>query len=374
MHFIGHTTVYINNTQVYDICEVDYEHECSNIGATLNIKLPLLVRIQNTNTKFSTLSQVKVTEAFKVGDNVKVICSYEGYNEVNVFTGFIRDFGQGQPMTIKCMDYQYFWHFGIFGEKNRTLVKKNVKSKRAFTAWGMHYPKITLLNLLQNLVDYVNDTIDSVSPDANNIELINEVVPDFNMFNITFANMSPSGVLQYLKQNLGLCITMIDNRLYCNVANTFNSTYTLKTGNPSDFIGDGGNILSCGIQKSYAAFSRYRVVVNYLLDDGRKQQLKFGDDSGETHEFFYYNMKYDATKFEQIGLDCLNKCKQNVFTGDFKLLLYPFVNVYDRVLYKRDFHFPERQASYVVTGKKFIVSPTAGFKQTLKVSFLSNFN
>jgi len=53
-------------------------------------------------------------------------------------------------------------------------------------------------------------------------------------------------------------------------------------------------------------------------------------------------------------------------------MLYPFVNVYDRVLYKRDFHFPERQASYVVTGKKFIVSPTAGYRQTIKVSFLSN--
>jgi hypothetical protein len=372
MHFIGHTKLYINGIQVYDVVSFDYEHDNSHIGAMIDIKLPLLVRIANTNSKYSTIPQVKVTEAFKVSDPVKVVCSYEGYNDVTVFDGFIRDFGQGQPMTLKCMDYQYWWHFGIFGEKNRILVKKNKNSKRTFTAWGCFWKQTTLLTVLNQLVDYVNDTIDSTATSAENITLLTELVPDINLYNLTFANMSPAAILQWLKEKLGLCITMIGTKLFCNVANTKYNTFVFKSGNPSDFINDGGNILKCNIQKSYAAFSRFRVVVNYLTNDGRKQVLKFGDLNGETHEFFYYNIPYDANKFEQIGIDCLNKCKQNVFTGDFQLMLYPWVSVYDEVQYKRDFRFPERQANYVVIGKKFTATASGGYRQSLKVAFLSN--
>jgi hypothetical protein len=372
MHFIGHTRLYINDIQIYDVVSLDYEHDNGHIGGEISIKLPLLVRIENKNSKYATIPQVKVTEAFKVSDSVKIICSYEGYDDITVFDGFIRDFGQGQPMTIKCMDYQYWWHFGIFGEKNRILVKKNKNSKRTFTAWGNFYKQTTLLNVLNQLVDYVNDTIDATATSAENITLISEKVPDITLVNLTFANMSPAAILQWLKEKLGLCITMIGTQLFCSVANTVSKTYILKSGNPNDFINDGGNILKCNIQKSYAAFSRFRVEVNYLLDDGRKQVLKFGDLNGETHQFFYYNLKYDAAKFEQIGIDCLNKCKQNVFTGDFHLMLYPFISVYDEVQYTRDFRFPERQANYVVTGKKFTATTTGGYRQILKVAFLSN--
>jgi hypothetical protein len=371
MHLIGHTQLYINSIQVYDICQYTGQHDSNQLGATCDIQLPLLVRIQYKDGKYDKLTQVKVTEAFAVGDLVEIYSYYEGYNNVNVFTGFIRDFTQGQPLTVKCMDYQYFWNFGIFGEQNRVLIKKNKKSKRTFTSWGAQYAKITLKDLVSNLVDFVNDTIDSISTNADNITLILPM-PDITLYNITFALMTPAAILHWLREKLGLCITMIGSGLFVNVAQFSNQTFVLKSGNPLDFVNDMGNITKCNIQKSYAAFSRFKVVIYYLLDNGQKSKLEIGQPNGETKEFFYYNLKYDPIKFKALAQDCYNKCKQNVFTGDVTLTLYPWVNLYDKVNYSRDYRFSERQANFIVVGKNFSATPNNGYRQVLKLAFLSN--
>ena len=357
MHFNAHIEITIAGKLLKTIVAFNSKFDGHSIGGECEIIVPLNSRIQYVDGKNDYLTAYSKV-LFNVGDSVLVRSKYEGYDWNIEFDGFIYDFKEGTPLTIKCLDYVYFFNLGIFGSK-RVLLKKNTKSKKSSPSVGCSFKLISLYTLLQHLVDFVNDTIDVTSSSANHVELILPI-PEMNLENVTFAMMCPSAILEWIKKELGFNISLIGNNLYVNVASNTLDKIEYTTSR---------NVKSSELQKAGAAFTMYKVKAWFIRNDGTKDSFEVGNSNGQLREVFFYRVKRDAGIYEKMALEALEKVKQMKYNGNISTYLYPFPKLFAKAIYT-DKRYPDKNANYVITYIETDIS-SSGYQRTLKLSFLS---
>lgn len=358
MYFNAKISVTIGGKTLLTVVSVKASNDASHVGAYCDIVVPLNCRIQYQDGAHDYLTDY-AKNLFKTGDQVVIRAKYDGLDWVDVFSGFIYDFMEGNPLTIKCLDYIYFFNLGIFGS-SRVLYKKTTKSKQLISGTGASYKKITLQTLLQNIVDFVNDTIDEQFEATERVSL---VLPVFEMtlVNISFVTMSPAAILEWLKKELGLNISLSGSKLYCNIASNTLSLVKLDTTR---------NVLTSDLQKKVSTFQRYKLKAWFLREDGTRDSLEVGDSSGTLKEVYFYRVARDQNLYKKLADEALLKYQQHKFNGTVTVLLYPQMDLFWKVEYK-DYRYPARNGNYTVMSIDFELGPT-GYHITVKLAFLSD--
>lgn len=342
------------------VVSVKASNDSQKVGGYCDIIVPLnsYIQYKNPNNNQVYLTSIR-SDKFPQGSPVTVVASYAGYPPVQVFSGYVYDFVLGTPLTIKCMDYIYFYNLGIFGEQ-RVTVKNKKGDKIKAQGQGVHYKSIQFKTLLQDLIDFVNDTIDTEAPGSPHTELILPVF-DMELQNLTFINMSPAAILDWFKKELGLNITLYGSKLYVNLASNTTGSVTLNTGR---------NVLKSNLQTKLATFQRIRMKCWFIREDGTRDSIEVGDSSGQQMEHFFYKVKRSGNNYETLANAALLKAQQHRYSGELEILLYPNCDLFWKVPYT-DVRYPEKNGTYVIIGMYFELGPE-GFHRKLKLAYLDD--
>lgn len=354
----AHVEVIIGDKVLKTISSIHASNDSENLGSKCDVMVPLNCRIQYINGNHDFLTD-QAKNLFVVGDQITITAWYDGFDKVTVFKGFIYDFKYGIPTEILCTDYIYFFNLGRFGSQ-RLLVKKNKKSNVSVPSIGASFKSITFKNLLQKLIDFTNDTIDDQTTDTEHVTLVTPV-PDFTMVNLTFAQMSPAAILEWIKKELGINISLSGNQLYANIASN-----TLKVVKYDTTI----NVLKSTLQRPDSVFTKYKLKAWFIREDGTKDSVEVGDDSGTLKEVWFFKVKKDLDLYTKMANDALAKFKQVKYNGHITTLLYPDNDLFWKADYK-DYRYPDRNANYVITGVDIKID-SGGFRREVKFAFLSD--
>lgn len=374
MYFDAKLNVTINNLPIVTIVSVKISNDAQKVGSNCDVVLPLnaYISYQDPNTLEEYLTAIR-TDTFSSGDPIVVTASYVDYPSIEVFSGYVYDFVLGMPLTIKCLDYVYFFNLGIFGDDRVAITNKSgTKIKKSGT--GIHYSSVQFKDLLQELIDFVNETIDDSLTGAKHCVLM---LPTFDMTlqNLTFIAMSPASILEWFKKELGFNITFYGNQLYVNLASVTNGQITLNTGR---------NVIESKLQttlkiKSLAsksgktansAFEKIRLKAWFIREDGTRDSLEVGDPNGIQIEHFFYKVKRNATNYETLANAALLKAQQHKYRGELEILLYPVCDLFYVVEYT-DLRYPEKNGSYVIIAINIELNER-GFHRKLKVAWLGS--
>jgi len=365
MYFNAHLTVTINGNTIKTICSVSKKHDGHSLGSECDITLPMNCVIQYKDGTHDKLTQytVNTQAAFGVGSTVLVTANYDTYNEQTIFEGFITDFVFGNPIKIKCMDYQYFFNLGIFGQERGASVKINKKKKSpVINTYGCHYASITLKDLLTNIIGFVNDTIDIKSTDAEHVTLVLPI-PDIELVNITFSMMTPASICQYFIKELGLVLTLNGTNLYCNVASNTTDVINYATNR---------NVIVSDLQKPTSTFQTYKVKAWFYQPTGKKDSIEVGDTNGQQRDVYFYRVKQDAALYLKMATEALNKVRQMRFNGSITTYLYPEPILFAKAVYT-DIRYPARSGNYVITAIETTINQS-GYRHKLKLAYLTDLN
>lgn len=373
MYFDAQLSVTINGLPITTIVSVKISNDAQKVGSNCDVVLPLnaYIAYKNPNTLEEYLTAIR-TDTFSSGDPVVITASYVNYPSIEVFSGYVYDFVLGLPLTIKCLDYVYFFNLGVFGDDRVGITNKSgTKIKKS--GLGVHYKSVQFKDLLQQLIDFVNDTIDDSLSGAKHCELM---LPTFDMTleNLTFIAMSPAAILEWFKKELGFNISFIGNKLYVNLASNTTGQLTLNTTR---------NVIESKLQTTLkihgiksksgtanSAFERIKMTCWFIREDGTRDSLQIGDPSGIQLEHFFYKVKRDATNYETLANAALLKARQHSYHGELVTLLYPFVDLFYVIDYF-DARYPSKNGSYVVIAVETELS-SAGFHRKLKVAWLGS--
>lgn len=326
MYFDAKIEVTIANKVLQTVSAVSVDNDSKTIGSDCDIVVPLNCRIQYKDGKHDFLTD-QPKNLFKTGDPVTVRAMYVGYAWLTVFTGFVVDFTEGTPLKIKCQDQIFLL--------DQTTVSVSHKS-------------ITLQNLINGIIK------------GTGITLVQPTI-QLNLQNITFRLMSPAAILQWIKNEIGLNISLNGTNLYVNVASNTLREVKLRTDR---------NVIKADLQKPSSVFLKLKVKAWFVRQDGTKDSFEVGDGDGQLREVFFYKLPRDQKLYQKLANEALIKYKQYRYSGNVETLLYPDVQLFDKVNYT-DIRYPDRSGNYVCIGIKFEAGHT-GYHNKLKLSFLTD--
>lgn len=373
MYFDAKLIVTINNIQILTIVSAKISNDSQKVGSSADIVLPLnsYISYQDTNTLEEYLTAIR-TDTFSSGDPVVITAYYVNYPQVELFRGYVYDTVLGMPLTIKCLDYIYFFNLGIFGSNHvATTNKAGTKIKSSGT--GIHYKSIQFKDLLQQLVAFANQTIANLDTDTLPVELILPTI-DMPLFDLTFINMSPAAILEYFKKNLGLNITFYGNKLWVNIASETNGLVKLDTSR---------NVLDSKLQTTlsiksrtsktsksvYSAFERIRLKCWFVSANGTRSSIEVGDPDGIQEEQFFYKVSNVGNVYDTLANAALLSAQQHHYRGELELLLYPTCDLFYVVDYV-DVRYPAKSGEYYITSIHIELGEK-GFHRKIKVAFLN---
>lgn len=335
MYFDCKLQVNIGGKLLRTVTAIKTRNESAHVGAECDIEVPVNCRIQYINGKNDFLTGYPQV-LFNVGDSVTITASYAGLPQITIFQGFIVDFIYGMPMKIRCADYIYNLNQGVITISNET---------------------ITLKNLLTRILK------------GTGVSLLLPVF-DLTLSKITFRLMSPAAILEYLKKEIGLNISLQGNQLYVNVASNTRNHVFHDTGPRIGTIGaGGGNVITANLQQPNTIFQNYRVKCWFVNEKGTKSSIEVGNTSGRLREQWFYKIPVDANLYQKLATEALNKVKMEKFTGWIETYLYPQCDVFDLATY-RSIRYPASNGDYIITAMNFDLSP-AGFHRKIKYSMLN---
>ena len=346
--------VMINNaTQIFDVVSVKTRNDSTQIGSYCDIVVPLICRCQYADGKLLT-AQSKTL--FIQGDKITVTAQYTTYEDSQVdqnqnideypvltlFDGYILDYFEGNPLTIKCVDGYY---------------KLNM------------VPAISL-----TLNDSIKNCIDLILKGTGITQMPGTF--DFKIVEMELLNMTPAAILDHLKKELGINISIQGSQLYVNIASKTLDTVKLDTS---------VNVIESNISRKETTFQKYKVKAWFLKEDHTKDSFETGDENGQLKEVFFYKVPNTPVKiidtlsgskqipqaYFDLAQSAWQKFKMNSYNGTVKTKLYPFIELFDIVPYK-DITYPDRSATYVCTGRDGEFD-TKGFNWTYKLAYLREY-
>ena len=398
MYLIGETQVVINEVTIQSVVSIDMHNDGNHIGSSCELVLPLNTRIAYSGKDQFLMAQPQYL--FNTGDHIVINAKYDGYESygdsngwVQIFEGFLYDFYETTPLKIKCVDFIYWFNIGIYGADLVTTKKLtkagNITKGSIKGGQGKSFVKIEFADLLQDIIDWVNYNIDTYNEEnGTSFPGVSLIRPEFSfeLVNITFSNMSPAAVLEWLKRELGFNITLIGSQLYANVASFYTNTVKLST----DINVIESNLQSTNLTKKHtkqskganSVFLRIKLKAYFEKEDGTKDSLEIGDPNGQSREVYFYKVikgnlvNYQGSMVPENYLnfanEALNKCYQSRYTGMLEMYLYPVCNLFWRVIYN-DLRYPERNGDYVVTAINIKIDEH-GYHRHLKLAYLTNYN
>lgn len=328
MHFTTSLTVIIGGKIIKTVHSVKTKFDSKHIGSSCDIIVPLNTQIEYANGKHDQLTAYTLS-AFAVGDTVNVMASYPntGFPPVNIFNGTVFEFKEGTPVVIRCIDYQ------------------------------------PLLGHMQNISNYTGP-LQSLIQNILQGTGISLMLPTVSMqlYKITFREMSPWSILEYIKKNIGLNISLQGNQLYCNVASNTLNTVIYRSDR---------NIHKCGLQQPDTVWQGYKVKAYFIRPDGIKDSLEVGDTDGHMTEVYFYKVPTDLATYTRLAGEALNKCRQRKFSGQVSGYLYPDCHLFDKVQYT-DVRYPDRNGNYVITAISHDISDR-GFHREMQWAWLVDY-
>jgi len=319
-------TVTIDGVLLKTVSAVSINNDSKDIGSDCDIVVPINCRLEYADGTHDFLNQI-ANNPFNTGDEVVIQAQYDGYPLLTVFHGYVVDFIEGMPIKIKCQD-------------NIFLLDQ--------TSISVAYQSVTLQQLIANVIQ------------GTGIRLIQPIL-QLNLVNISFKDMSPAAILEWLKRELGLVITLSGTDLYVNIASN-----TLNVVKFSTDI----NVLRSDLQKPNAVFLKLKLKAWFIRENGTKDSLEVGDPNGQLREVYFYKVPYNLSLYTQMANDALAKYKQFRYQGSIDALLYPDVNLYDKVNYN-DVRYPDKNGNYVCVGIHTELG-AEGFHRKLRLSYLSD--
>lgn len=324
MYFNAQVTVTIAGKVLQTVSAVRTKNESTHIGSECDVEVPMNCRIQYKDGAHDFLTGYP-QNLFKVGDAITVTARYVGMAEVQVFQGFVSDFILGMPTTIKCSDYIFLLNQTTVDIEHRTITMKDLCTQiLAGTGITLLLPTI-----------------------------------DLTLSNITFRLMSPAGILEYLKKEIGLNISLQGNQLYVNVASNTLDTVFYETA---------VSVIKSNLQKPDAVFLKYKVKAWFIKENGTKDSVEVGDAEGHLEEVFFYKVAGGQQVYLKLAAEALNKVKQRKYKGTIETYLYPFCGLFWRANYI-DLRYPDKDADYVVVAQNFELDDK-GFHQHIKLAYL----
>ena len=315
------------------IISVHCSNDSAHLGGDCELVVPLNSRIQYADGKKDYLT-AKSTILFQSGDFIEINAKYEGYSWKNVFKGYITDVIEGNPTRIKCVDYIY--------KLNTAPV-------------SIHYASVTLKKMIEDLI---KDTGITLGKDTF----------DFTLKDITFSMMSKAAILESIKKDMGINISLSGTELYCNVAS--NTTQMVKIQSDRNVRSDPNGSSGCDLQKANMSYQKLKVKAWFENQDGTKSFVEVGDADGQTREMYWYKIPKDTKLYKKLANEALNKCKLAKYNGSITKYLYPDLDIFWKVEYI-DLRYPDRSGNYVCTGIDFDFDQN-GMKEVIKLSYLDD--
>lgn len=321
-------------SKIQTIHSVHTKNDSKEIGASCDIIVPLNCRIQYQDGAHDFLTAVATT-LFTSGDAIKVVAHYEtnenGVEEilpdVVVFDGFVYEFIEGTPLKIRCLDNIFMLNQSIINLNKQTIKLKD------------------LLNLVLK---------------GTSITLQLPTL-DLSLKNITFRLMSPAAILEWIKKELGLNISLHGKTLYCNVASNTLNTVTFHTAR---------NVIKSDLQKPEAVYLKLQVKCWFIQENGKKASIEVGDPGGELREVFFYRIPFNLATYAKMAAEALTKYKQFKFSGNIESYLYPDCNLFDKAVYI-DVRYPARTGNYTVVAINHEIDQK-GYHRKIKLAYLSD--
>lgn len=332
MFLNAHISVEINGKPVYSVSEVSIKNDSQHIGASCDIVVPLSSRLNLASD--SGLEQ-PVINPYVVQQPVKIVAWYDGYDKQTVFEGFIWDFTEDTPLTIKCLDYVYWL---------------NLESV------SYSYTSVTLKKLISDVLADVNKKVTSAG--TTPITLIIPI-PDIQLKDIAFKLMTPAAILDYFRTSLGLNISLLGSQLYVNLASNTAGTAKLKTD---------VNVKTSGLQRPDATFKRIKLKAWFYRDNGTKDSIEVGDKEGQLVEVWFNKVKRDTVVYEKLANEALLKARLRHYAGNVTCYLYPKIDNFARVDYT-DIRYPQRNGIYTVMESNLRFSEN-GFERSIRLAYL----
>jgi len=340
MYFNGKISVTITNqttgrvAQLQTVHSVHTKNDSKEIGASCDIVVPLATRVQYQDGAHDYLTAITKT-LFSTGDAVLVKAHYETNEngfleilpEIEVFNGFVYEFIEATPMKIRCLDNIFMLNQSVIN-----LNKGSIKLK-------------DLLNLVLK-----GTGIDLQLPTL-----------DLSLVNITFRLMSPAAILEWIKKELGLNISLHGRTLYCNIASNTLNVVNFDTRR---------NVIKSNLQKPEAVYLKIQVKCWFIMENGKKASLEVGEPGGEIREVFFYRIPFDLAKYEQLAKEALIKYKQFKYSGNIETYLYPDCHLFDKVVYL-DARYPDRNGNYTVVAINHEIDDK-GYHRKIKLAYLSD--
>lgn len=380
MYFNSHISVTIINAQtlkeypIRDIVSVHIENDAAHIGASCDVVMPLKARIPYDNGKKGYLTD-SVISLFSTGDKIVVKAKYDGsqysniksadgktsYTDENgfltVFEGFLYDFTEGNPIKISCQDYVYLLNQKpiSISYPSKTNASKTVKLK-------------TLIEKILEGTGVTMMNIEKTYQKEGETTRISNPMFDFTLQNITFAMMTPAAILNWIKKEMGINISLDRDKLYVNVAS--NTTETCKLDTTI-------NVLKSDLQttnltrskRANAVFLNIKVKAWFIRTDGKKDFIEYPENSdGQLREVYFYNIPINQTKYKQMAIEAYEKFKQRRYNGTVETMLYPMADLFWRVEYT-DYRYPEKNGVYVITKTSIDISES-GYRRTHTLAYL----
>jgi len=330
MYFKGKISVQVTlqsgqNVALQTVIAVRTHDESKNIGADCEVEVPLNCRIEYLAYPGTYLTDYP-QNIFQVGDPIAILAGYEGEQWIKVFEGFIWDFVEGNPMKIKILDYIYYLQQGLI---------------------NIQHANISLQSLIQQIL-------------PPQVSLILPTI-EFNLVDISFVQMSAYAILRYLKEKLGLNISLIGNQLYVNIASNTTSTVYFDTG---------VNVMRADLQSPQSIYRTFKIIAHFENENGTENKLEIGDPNGILKECWFYKVQQNLTLYNQLAQGFLYQCKQEHYSGYLTTWLYPDVQLFQRAIYN-DRRYPARSGTYVITQNN-VTLDSKGFHRKIKLSYLAS--
>lgn len=340
MYLDAHLEVIVANKRLTSVIGVHATNDGHQVGGECDVVVPLNCRIQYLDGAHDYLTQY-TRVLFNVGDPITVRARYTDYDWQTIFEGFVFDFIEGMPMTMKCLDYIYFFNLGTM---------------------SISYKSVSFKSLLEDVIAFVNKSITTKLPGTKPVELVLPM-PEIELVNITFSMMSPRAILEWFKKELGFNISLNGNQLYVNIAS--NTTTVIK-------YDTSRNVTKTDLQKPAATFLSFKVKAWFIREDGTKDSFEVGDSDGQLREVYFYRVARNEALYKQLAEEALVKVKQVSYGGSITTPLYPQPVLFAKAEYT-DVRYPAKSGNYVITGISFSADQS-GYRYTLKFAYLTEAN
>lgn len=362
-YVICRNEVIIEGVNVGEFESFEYKANSRTLGNSATLTIPLYaIGVSQGGEARSRMRNVFKDNIVKPCAHIEVYCWYEGYEKVQVFSGFIEHIAEGFPTKLFLQDNTYILRFGQVqrGWNEDATLQKIAKDCIPIAQAGFDRER-EILGFTRPIPEL------TYSVEEANVQAITT--------SLSFRNWgarSPYDTIQKLMQLLVL---------YGGVSNNFNvfvGAGVTENTRPLIALDTRYNVIERDIVPIDGRFVDYDVKVTGILSNGKQYTATGGYGTSRNRQtrsdfermygesFRGFSLLSTVEGIQEHADRQLEMLKGARNKGSITLLLYPKIEIMDWVTYT-DTVFPELSAGYYVLDYTFKANEM-GYFQTLQVT------